>query len=601
MQTSPADDNGETSLREGRTRGLRVDHPEYCKIFWGVFRSFVTPMVLFEMIQKRYANAATRKPFSTNGAPNFPRLSSRSKDDDEYKSEILQTLTNWIIEGGGGQDLLDDTEFFEGTHKFLFHSNARELEPLRELFKRVTRRPGLEVVPGPSGGQTSTGFGSSAPSLDDIDPETLADNLDAIAAAAFKPVTLTDLVIALDLLETQSADRLGWYVVNDLPATTEDLSIQNIYTQLQETDTSPLIAEMGPDKFVRNLPSSIRSVFRAHDIVRRWAIMNIVTPRIGVQARQARIELLLQTIEVCRLRTSDSPAAKDLHQPSIRTFTETALGAALCSPESRLFMRAWQDVGVARGASVESLSSLLAMPRVETIRSSRRMTADMGWLIECMLELLSLPDKSCEGGSGVELVNFDKRRYLFNLISNAPNLQPLRRQQLRSNTHRADVDRMTSMQREIADSFYELRVLREEAHKENIQNLQPHAQPRKLVRPFHRTVAEQLEKNKRDKYARERLQKELKAERLVSERREDNIAKAMLPKGQHGQRKKSRSMSGFFTMLRPISAAWSSEKVPMKPRTLQELDFEPTGKPSWVLNLAGAQVQESRAHRVWHM
>jgi hypothetical protein len=49
MQTSPADDNGETSLREGRTRGIRVDHAEYCKIFWGVFRSFVTPMVLFEV------------------------------------------------------------------------------------------------------------------------------------------------------------------------------------------------------------------------------------------------------------------------------------------------------------------------------------------------------------------------------------------------------------------------------------------------------------------------------------------------------------------------------------------------------------------------
>lgn len=49
MQTSPADDNGETSLREGRTRGIRVDHAEYCKIFWGAFRSFVTPMVLFEV------------------------------------------------------------------------------------------------------------------------------------------------------------------------------------------------------------------------------------------------------------------------------------------------------------------------------------------------------------------------------------------------------------------------------------------------------------------------------------------------------------------------------------------------------------------------
>jgi hypothetical protein len=194
------------------------------------------------------------------------------------------------------------------------------------------------------------------------------------------------------------------------------------------------------------------------------------------------------------------------------------------------------------------------------------------------------------------VMGFDSwRRYLFNLMSNVPNLQPLRKQQLRSNTHRADVDRMTSMQREIADSFYEVRVLKEEAYKENMYMSPHHAQPRKAVRPFHRLVAEQSEKNKRDKYSRERLQKEIKNERLISERRDDNIAKAMLPKGQHGQRKKSRSMSGFFTMLRPISAAWSSEKIHdrmMKPRTLQELDFEPAGKPSLVLSLANAQVQD---------
>lgn len=112
-------------------------------------------------------------------------------ETESYRAEILQTLTNWILEGGGGQDLLDDTDFYDGMYKFLMHSNTPQLAPLRDLFKRVTRRPSMEVVPGPSSGQTSTGFGSSAPSLEDIDPETLADNLDAIAAAAFKPVTST--------------------------------------------------------------------------------------------------------------------------------------------------------------------------------------------------------------------------------------------------------------------------------------------------------------------------------------------------------------------------------------------------------------------------
>ncbi|KDN42365.1 hypothetical protein RSAG8_06856, partial [Rhizoctonia solani AG-8 WAC10335] len=180
-------------------------------------------------------------------------------------------------------------------------------------------------------------------------------------------------------------------------------------------------------------------------------------------------------------------------------------------------------------------------------------------------------------------------------MSNVPNLQPLRKQQLRSNTHRADVDRMTNMQREVSELYYEARVIKEEAHKENTHAAPHHAPPRKIVRPFHRLVAEQHEKNRRDKYARERLQKEIKNERLISERRDDNIAKAMLPKGGHGQRKKSRSMSGFFTMLRPISSAWSGDKFHdkvMKPRTLQELDFEPSGKPSIVLNVANAQVQD---------
>ncbi|KAF8749816.1 GTPase-activator protein for Rho-like GTPases [Rhizoctonia solani] len=590
MQTSPADDNGETSLREGRTRGVRVDHGEYCRIFWGMFRSFVTPMVLFEMIQKRYRNAANKKSFTSSSLARFSSHSNPdgNPEDDQYRNEIIQTLTNWIVEGAGGQDLLDDTDFYGAMHRFLFDSEVPQLNGLRELFKRVTRRPNMETPSVPSAGHSSTGFGSTVPTLDDIDPETLADNLDAIAAAALKPVTLTDLIVALDLFETQSVDKLGWYAVSDLPPTGDDTPIQNIYTQLQDVDTSPLISEMGPEKFVRNLPSSIRSVFRAHDIVRRWALASIVTPRLEY-----------------RLRTADSPSSQDILQPSIRTFTETALGAALCSPESRLFTRAWQEVGAARGASIDSLSSLLSVRRVEKIRSPRRMTADMGWLIECLLELSCLPDKSCEGGSGVELLNFDKRRYLFNLMSNVPNLQPLRKQQMRSNTHRADVDRMTNMQREVSESYYEPRVIREEAYRENMQSSPHHAPPRKAVRPFHRLVAEQNEKNRRDKYARERLQKEIKNEKMISGRRDDNINKAMLPKGGHGQRKKSRSMSGFFTMLRPISSAWSGDKFQdkiMKPRTLQELDFEPTGKPSVVVNVASAQVQDAvNTHRSFVM
>lgn len=49
VSVSVADDNGEMSLREGKTRELVVDHAEFAKVWWNVFRSFVMPLVFFEV------------------------------------------------------------------------------------------------------------------------------------------------------------------------------------------------------------------------------------------------------------------------------------------------------------------------------------------------------------------------------------------------------------------------------------------------------------------------------------------------------------------------------------------------------------------------
>lgn len=49
ISVSVADDNGEMSLREGMTRDLIVDRSEFARVWWNVFRSFVTPFVFFEV------------------------------------------------------------------------------------------------------------------------------------------------------------------------------------------------------------------------------------------------------------------------------------------------------------------------------------------------------------------------------------------------------------------------------------------------------------------------------------------------------------------------------------------------------------------------
>lgn len=49
VSVSVADDNGEMSLKERTPRELKLDHREFAIVWWSVFRSFVTPLVLFEV------------------------------------------------------------------------------------------------------------------------------------------------------------------------------------------------------------------------------------------------------------------------------------------------------------------------------------------------------------------------------------------------------------------------------------------------------------------------------------------------------------------------------------------------------------------------
>ena len=131
------------------------------------------------------------------------------------------------------------------------------------------------------------------------------------------------------------------------------------------------------------------------------------------------MELLIQAIEVSRLRnsestsTSSSPTAQHLEQPCVRSFVEAVTTSALLSVESRMHHRAWQGVAFSRGCSCDSLSSLLLRPYIECTSSNDSLTVDMGWLLERMLEVIATPDiiePTFQDMEGQTLVNFDKRR-----------------------------------------------------------------------------------------------------------------------------------------------------------------------------------------------
>ena len=49
VSVSVTDDNGEMTLKEGMTRELYVDRAEFARVWWNVFRTFLTPIVFFEV------------------------------------------------------------------------------------------------------------------------------------------------------------------------------------------------------------------------------------------------------------------------------------------------------------------------------------------------------------------------------------------------------------------------------------------------------------------------------------------------------------------------------------------------------------------------
>jgi hypothetical protein len=180
-----------------------------------------------------------------------------------------------------------------------------------------------------------------------------------------------------------------------------------------EVQPSSMISELSQDALYRLLPPGIRSCIRAYGILRKWLISKLVSFQIGLRTRQARMDILLRAIEIARLRSADSvPVILVLRiRPCIRSFVEAVLTSAVVSVESRAHYRAWQNVAAARGVQCDSLTSLLRKPFVELAAPVEPLTVDMSWLLERILEIISIPDilrPASEEGRCV--VNFDKRR-----------------------------------------------------------------------------------------------------------------------------------------------------------------------------------------------
>jgi GTPase-activating protein BEM2 len=159
------------------------------------------------------------------------------------------------------------------------------------------------------------------------------------------------------------------------------------------------------------------------------------------------------------------------------------------------------------------------------------------------------------------------------------------------------MEKLQMIEKEVIAFDFDLRSIRSDAAREGSQT--PGSSSKKGVRPFSRLVIAQQDKNRRDRTLRDRLVKEKRAEQYRTEKREDQLNRAMQAnrrpmaagRKEHRNKKSVSSAFNFLQFMRPISSAFSSDSLSSNStkRTVEELDFVPSGKPSLVLTVVDAK------------
>ena len=190
-------------------------------------------------------------------------------------------------------------------------------------------------------------------------------------------------------------------------------------------------------------------------------------------------------------------------------------------------------------------------------------------------------------------------RQLCNLVNQSQSSPLTHRHGQLDETSRRGFERLSLVEKEVSHIQIDFRAIKDEATREALHaSAAVSHSAKKVGKPFHRIVANQMEKNRRDKNLRARLQKEKMYEQARFEKREDVFNKALrsmkpLPAIQKQHRNK-KSMSAFLNFMRPLSSAFGTDafQSPGMKRTASELDFRTTGKPAQVLSLMDAHVAQ---------
>lgn len=604
LRTPSTDADGVSALCGGRS--VSIDMEEYRDCFFSTCRAISSPIVVFDMLRKRYlaapnasvefASLTPAQPFpSWSMAPVLEGIFPDSQRVHGIRMSILECLARWIEQHIG--DFLEDDELWRTALAFLDAQGSASQEDgdpavatrarnVLDSLRRGALRPDIglkESLPIKSSARTD---------FDGLSADELVDTIDGVAEdlmhqvtgepcltltlrlpfdfSRFGSLTEQDLVRYLSVLEISSAvDPSAWYSTKQ-KVEDEEAVVLDSYTH-----TSALKQD---SSLWRTMPGSLRRALTAHHLIRRWLIAHIVHPEIKLHQRQQRMLKLVEAIEISRARMSNVVLGGQKEEltttldPSLASFVERVIASALVSPESRAFGPAWQGVAAARQAnSIETLTGLL---RPDLVVTDATATLDVGWLNERLIEIVTQVDSVSDG----ILINFAKRRWIYHTIRNVKSVSTPQRNIDSSAT-------LSQMERQLAQwGTWSPRLLREAAAGEGNKAVKP-------VKAFAKLVALQQDKNRRDRALKDIVSRGVKLEQQNRLQREREVAKAM----EKSVNSRNKRMTSIFGFGRPMSAPTvnTAAVTPVpSPHSLKALrEWKPQSKPYLVLTLSGVEVQ----------
>ncbi|QLQ82075.1 hypothetical protein HG537_0G03300 [Torulaspora globosa] len=229
---------------------------------------------------------------------------------------------------------------------------------------------------------------------------------------------------------------VSYNLITSGSARLDDLEVSNVFAWISNLADDPAD---GTQPILNRLPEAIQLLLKLHMSLTVFFMIQVTDLEKSVEDRINTCAVVLQILKYVRWKNSTLDLfkgdGKGSVSPHIPSFIETAIINATVSPESRYYEHAWisayELVSSSRYPASGKISTLLIEIDEESKKSftefdeaqmlkRKNLCPCPGWIVQRLLEISQfVPNMSIMNS---KLINFDKRRFVNNFVSNTLDL-----------------------------------------------------------------------------------------------------------------------------------------------------------------------------------